>query len=130
MILGLLFKLFAMIGGALLILMGITGLTASYSVSIKGIQVNHIWKRSFIEWDAINEVASITNFSWGYVVIIRLKTKKSIALLLPFKGNGNYVLKSIIEAGTISNPQINFTGMHAFGRPPYGIFKSKQNNTL
>lgn len=110
--------------GALLVYVGLAGLSMRLAIDLEGISLKSIWGAREAKWPDVETVRFRTNYFGAYTVILYLGVpgNRRFQVMVGLARNGHELGKAILEASSVSNPAVRFTGAHHYGPPPYGIF--------
>ena len=114
------------------ILLSFTMFTSQYRISVDGLQANYLRGDKCVKWKQVKEVWVNMNYFGGYnVLLVVEEQKRHITLFTSFLKNQKEVTKAIMEAATVSNPQVVLRGQwqSAYGTPPFGIFSELETSS-
>ena len=98
-----------------------------YTVSLKGVDVKRLRKSRFVAWEDVIAFAEIPTMYGTGIYVIELVDRSKVMFYIPFMANPERSARALIEAAHIANPEIKFNFFlgNEYGKPPYGIFRSK-----
>ncbi len=105
---------------------GLAGLSASYSVDLRGLHKRDLWGRRFVPWSRVTTVwVGRTRLGAFNVFLFVRGSLVPVFVYTSMVGNGREVARAIIEAATREQPGVRLGGWGklAYGEPPFGIFE-------
>ena len=98
-------------------------------MDLAGIEKRDLFGRRYLPWSVVWAVGVHTNYFGGFNVNIGVVGARHMTLFTSQIGNGEEIIKAILEASTTSNPGVSLRGwaVEAFGTPPFGIFVPRDN---